>query len=423
MILRKVVVLFCCFWSFTVVGQTNIKAMFYNLLNYDNDFESRSKTPYLKSIIESVEPDLFMVCELRSETASNYMFDNALVNHNPDFKKAPYRNSESPATSLLQMVYYNSSKLILESTNVIPTITRDINHYTFVVNSKNSQQNPIKMEVFVTHLKASRGAQNRQKRLASIENFVWELEKLPKNSNIIFAGDFNFYTSNEEGFLKLIDEVNSIKIIDPINRLCPTFPNDGKDYFDEDFDATYFWNNSTFADVHSQSTRSSSLSDGSGGGMDDRFDFIMISENLKDNNPITYKPHSYKTIGNNGNCYNSFVSNSSCSGEYSQNLRNALFNFSDHLPITIDLEVTSTLSIKNLSSFKIVNSNLVQNNLTLEIKNSHINQIHIYNQLGQKLKTVFLNNQKQLTVNLESFSKGVYYISANSLKPKKFIKI
>jgi len=423
MLVRKVSLFLFCFWSVLLLGQTNIKAMFYNTLNYNSDTESKDRTPHLKTILETVQPDLFMVCEIKNETASNYLYSNAILPFKQSFEKAPFKYSQSPATNLLQMVYYNSDKLTLEQTSVIPTQIRDINHYTFTINTKSNNSNPIKIEVFVTHLKASRGQDNRAKRNSSAITFIRELDRLPKDSYVLFAGDFNFYTSNESGFQTIIDDSNPIKIIDPINRLCPAFPDDRRDYFDENYDSTYFWNNNSFSDVHSQSTRTSSLSDGSGGGMDDRFDFIMISENLKNNKDLYYKTESYKTIGNNGNCYNSFVSNASCSGEFSKELRDAQYQFSDHLPITLDLELAKTLSFQKTATIKFLNSNVVKYFLSIQISNQNVKMITIYNHLGQKVKSIEINNQKEITINLTSFSKGVYYLSANSLEPKKIIKI
>jgi len=424
MVLKKSFILFFLAWSLSFLGQTSIKTMFYNVLNYDSNLESRTRTQHLKTILDTVAPDLFMVCELKNEVASNYLFQNAILPHNSNFTKAPFQFSKSPATGLLQMVYYNETKLILENAAIIPTNVRDINHYTFILNTINKETNPIKIEVFVTHLKASRGASNRRERLFSIESFINELEKLPVNSNIIFAGDFNFYTSNEEGFLTLIDESNYINIVDPINRLCLPFPDDGRDYFGDDYDATYFWNNSSFADVHSQSTRTSPLDDGSGGGMDDRFDFILVSKNLTNASLLSYKENSYKTIGNNGNCYNSFVNSSSCSGTYSQSLRDALHQFSDHLPITLTIQTQeTTLSSEEINTIKFINSNIARNHLRIQLKNKEIRTINIYNQLGQKIKTINTHNQQEIYINLESFSTGIYYLSANNIKPQKFLKI
>ncbi len=399
-------------------GQTRIKTMFYNTLNYNSNAESEARTPHLKTILDEVKPDLFMVCELKNETASNYLFNNAIVTSNPSFKKADFNTSRSPATDLLQMVYYNADKLTLEFNEVIPTGIRDINHYTLKLKTASETR----IEVFVTHLKASRGIDNRQKREESIEIFTRQLDRLPQDAYVIFAGDFNFYTSNEEGFLKLIDENNPIQIIDPINRLCPSFPDDGKDYYDVDYDNTYFWNNSSFSDVHSQSTRSSQLNgDGAGGGMDDRFDFIMLSKNLTENTEMKFVNNSYKTIGNNRNCYNSFVSNTTCTGEFSQNLRNALFNFSDHLPIVLELENQQNI-LSNYTYVKKLNFSIKHQELKLKI-DKNIKEIKIYNTLGKVVFTSKNINSNETVIHLNILKSGLYFLKVDDYKVAKFLKI
>lgn len=422
--IKKNILFLLLFYGFSINSQTTVKTMFYNLLNYDSDFNSQNRTPYLSTILQNVQPDLFMVCELKNETASNYLFNNAVLPNNTDFKKAEFRYSNSAATGLLQMVYYNSKKLILESSNVVPTNIRDINHYTFKLNTENADIEPITLEVFVTHLKASSGNTNREKRLNSIQDFNNYLEKFREDANIIFAGDFNFYTSNEEGFQELIDPNNAIQIVDPVNRLCPVFPDDNKDYFDDDYNSTYFWNNSSFADVHSQSTRNSQVNgDGAGGGMDDRFDFIMMSKNFTTSSDFYYVNDSYKTIGNNGNCYNSYVSNTNCTGTFSQELRNALYNFSDHLPIVMEIETPkNTLSIpKNYQPVSFINTNIVTNNVTLAVKEK-VNSIIIYNQLGQIIYQTKNINQDKLNIDTSTFSKGIYYLKTDAYQPLKFVK-
>ncbi|MDP5093072.1 MAG: hypothetical protein NWQ17_07160 [Polaribacter sp.] len=424
--LRKQLIVVLVILSSCLYAQTRIKTLFYNTLNYTIDIVSQEKTPHLQIILETIQPDLFMICEIKNEPASNYLFENAILPFNANFKKAPYKVVQSPAKDLSQMVYYNSVKLTLITNQVIVTNVRDINHYTFKINTENNETTPIKIEVFVSHLKASTGFNNRMDRLEAVAHFVRELDKLPSDSNILFAGDFNFYTSNEEGFLKLIDASNSIKMIDPINRLCPPFPENDIDYFDENnFNNTYFWNNASFADVHSQSTRTSQVNgDGAGGGMDDRFDFIMMSENLKTNPKLYFVENSYKTIGNNNNCYNSSVNNTDCTGEYSQNLRDALYFFSDHLPISLDLETPeNTLSIKeNIIPIKFIGSNLVSDFLSLHLS-EEIKSIFIYNHLGQKVFESKNNQKTDLKIATSGFSKGLYYLKTDTHKPLKFIKI
>ena len=420
---RKFYFLLLLLFSFGLQSQTKVKTMFYNVLNYDGGLESNNRTIHLKNILDNVAPDLFLVCELKDEIGSNYLFNNAVLPHNNNFKKAPFLISENNPT-LLQMAYYNSEKLILENTEAIQTSLRDINHYTFKLKTENLDSNPIYLEVFVTHLKASRGVSNRLRRLSSVEDFINQLSRIPSDRHILFAGDFNFYTSNEEGFQKLIDNVHPINIVDPINRPCPTFPNDNRDYFDEDYDSTYFWNNSSFADVHSQSTRSTGLTDGAGGGMDDRFDFIMMSENFNTSSNLYYKQGSYKAIGNNGNCYNSSVNDTDCTGDYSLALREALYQFSDHLPIVMEMESPeNTLSIDNdYQPFSFLGTNISRDVLFLNLKEK-INHLKIYNQLGQIVFQQQEIGPKKIRIDINKYSKGVYYIKIDTFKILKFLKI
>ena len=428
---RTFVFLFFYLFIFQSFGQTRIKTMMYNVLNYSSDEVSQSKTPYLITILDEVHPDLLMVCELVDETGSNYLFENAIIPHNSNFEKATFEENQSGGSDLQQMVYYNTQKLILEESRVITADTRDINQYTFKINTENANTNPIILDVFVTHLKASSGYNNRQRRLNSIQSFIDFTDQIPSDRHVLFAGDFNFYTSNEEGYQYLIDDRNPIVFIDPINRPAPPFPNDGIDYFDN-YDSTYFWNNSSFADIHSQSTRTSNsgLIDDSGstGGLDDRFDFIMMSENFNTSSDLFYVNNSYQTIGNNGNCYNSYINNSNCNGIFSQTLRDALIEFSDHLPIVMEIETPqNTLSTDSYSKSYFFSSNITKNYLELSIPsnldNSHL---YIYNSNGQLIQTVPINNTIDhiITIDVKHLSNGIYYLSLPNLDtPLKFVKI
>ena len=60
-------------------GQTRIKAMMYNVLNYSDSEVSRNKTHFLSTILGEVKPDLFMVCEMIDEIGSNYLFENSII--------------------------------------------------------------------------------------------------------------------------------------------------------------------------------------------------------------------------------------------------------------------------------------------------------------------------------------------------------
>ena len=432
---RTVLFLFLVLFTTLNYGQTRIKAMMYNILNYSDSEVSQNKTPFLSTILNEVNPDLLMVCEVVDEIGSDYLFENAIIPFNEDFEKAPFEENQSGSNSLQQMVYYNSKKLILEESRVITADTRDINQYTFKINTENAESNPIRMEVFVTHLKASSGENNRDKRLTSIQSFVSYTNTIANDSYVLFAGDFNFYTSNEEGYQYLIDDRNPIIMIDPIDRPATPFPEDPNiadpfEYYNSS--SIYFWRNNSFADIHTQSTRTSNsgLIDDSGstGGLDDRFDFIMMSENFNTSSDLFYVNDSYQEIGNNGNCYNSFLSNTNCSGTYSQTLRNALIEFSDHLPVVMEIETPeNTLSTEVVSTIKFVESNSTQDYLNIFLTdNLDKNNIKIYTTNGQliQVKTKANTSDNSLMIDVRHLSKGIYYLSHQKLKsPLKFIKI
>lgn len=420
------------FWGFVlvvqfVIGQTKIKTVFYNLLQYDNNQYSRDKTPSLKIVLDELNPDLFLVCELKNEAASDYLFTHAIKAHNFDFEKAIFRQSQSPATDLLQMAYYNSKKLILQSTEVIPTGIRDINHYTFKLNTDDESANSQFIEVYVTHLKASTGPENRLKRLQSAEIFARELDRISPDSFVIFAGDFNFYSSNEEGYQKILDKNNAIQLIDPIDRPCLPFPENIPPNIDPftlyASDSEYFWRNSSFSDIHSQSTRNGSWNgEGSGGGMDDRFDFILLSNNFLNSSNLFYVTQSYQTIGNNGNCYNSYVSNPSCTGGYSAALRNALFDFSDHLPIYLEIESpANTLSTQSYNQIKFISSNVSRDFIEIHPMDFQ-KEFFIYNHLGQVIHKL-TSEEEKIRIDIRSYPQGLYFIRAKNSLPKKFIKL
>lgn len=148
-----------------------------------------------------------------------------------------------------------------------------------------------------------------------------------------------------------------------------------------------------------------------------------MSKNFTTNNKLIYKEGSYKTIGNNTNCYNSYVSNSNCSGTYTQELRNALYYFSDHLPISIDLEFkNNSLSLNTEDQFTILNSNVVHESLTIQIKNP-VHQVLVYNQLGQIVLDTEHVNSEILKIDISHFKKGVYYVKIDKFKVQKIIKI
>ncbi len=397
-------------------AQENFKLMFYNLLNFPLEDAVPNRLQYLELILDDYRPDLFMVCELNNESGGNTIL-NSLQFINPDYQSATFMLNTSDDTisdqnDLQQLLYYDSSKFSLESQTIVTTIFRDFNHYRLLLNTIEQDTDPIFVDVIVCHLKASSGTENQSLRAQMVEDLEAYLDTIPEDSNIVLAGDFNVYTQSEPAFQALIDNANNIRFIDPANRIGS------------------WHNNANYIDVMTQSTRTETGFGGTTGGFDDRFDFIMTSENMATNPKLSFIEDSYGVYGNNANinCYNQAINSSDCAGtDYSSFIRNALHNFSDHLPVTLELQTNQSLSIKELvaeSGIVIKGSTIVDDSLQLSVDSSLQNQIQlcVFNSLGQLLQTVDVNNSL-IAVDTSQFTDGIYYITSKKLQfePLKFI--
>lgn len=404
--------------SIHTFSQTRIKVMTYNLMHFpstlvddDGDGTFTERTPVLKEILDTYQPDLFSVCELGTEEGADMILQTALQTDDNRYDRANFvYNQSSTDNTLQQLVFYNTKKLTLVSQDVIQTNIRDINHYTFQINYN---VEAIYLDVFVTHLKSSTGSDNVLKRLQMVQEFTNYLTNLPQDRFVIFTGDFNLYTSTESAYQEILDSTNAIVMVDPI-------------------DSPGSWsNNYTFAPIHTQSplTTRDQFNNGDGitGGLDDRFDFIMVSENLMSDPKLKYVTNTYKAYGNNGNCYNSYISNPDCSGDFSQELRNLLFNMSDHIPVVMELETPYALSTNEVTSrnfIKFGSSNVSSDIIILSISDDYLHKTYqIINQLGQTVKTSSFEEQR-VNIDISHFASGLYFIkSANGETPLKFIKL
>lgn len=142
--------------------------------------------------------------------------------------------------------------------------------------------------------------------------------------NYILTGDFNVDDSFESSFQELINHSNpAINFYDPLNQLG-------------------VWHvNSSFAGIHTQSTRSSNTNSGcfAGGGMDDRFDFLLSSNDaLNGYKGVQYVPASALALGQDGTFYNQEMPQTG-NLLVPDSVSISLYNMSDHLPVLADFEV------------------------------------------------------------------------------------
>lgn len=306
-------------------GTDTFRVMQYNLLNYaDVDNPVSYKNPRLQTIINHVSPDIFGANEIaRGSQNPGSLLNNVL---GADWEMGSYMNTRNSLQA--NMLFWKKSKFGLSGQRSIVSQTRDIIAFKLYYKDAGLAQthDTTFLTVIVAHLKAGSYAQDSLDRIAEtavVANYL----NGEGPGNYLFMGDMNVYTASEGCYQNLVGGSNAAtKLYDPVNR-------PGR------------WNgNSSFADIHSQSTRKVALSDGGvTGGLDDRFDQILISGPVKDNGRrIQYLASSYKVIGQDGNHFNKGLLDNPANSSVPSTVLQALYEMSDHLPVTAKFVVQKT---------------------------------------------------------------------------------
>lgn len=405
--MNKIFIILGWLVTFNIVAQTNIKVMSYNLLQYPSGTNSDRKDE-LRYVLNTYHPDILIAVELEDETGADEVLNYCLGTQ--DYAMGSFIYNQSGSYFLQQMVYYNKHKFAMTYETAIISQVRDINHYRLQLRN-NDPNNPVVLEIYAAHLKASQGAQNENIRNQMAHDFTDDLQNLPASSFVIFAGDFNLYYANEPAYQEIIDPSNAIVMIDPINR------------------PGYWHNNASFSDIHSQATHRYSSNNFVGGGLNDRFDFIMVSQNMTTSPLLHNVSGTYASYGNNGNCYNKSINDNSCAGAtYDTTLRNHLYNMSDHLPVVMELEsnqnVVGIPQRDNDLQLYIEQGNIVRNNLIINGKYKYLTEFEIVNSIGQIIYTT-TNYQLGEIIDVSHLQTGLYFVhlkQGNKSKIIKFVK-
>nr|WP_252730405.1 T9SS type A sorting domain-containing protein [Lacinutrix sp. C3R15] len=159
-----------------------------------------------------------------------------------------------------------------------------------------------------------------------------------------------------------------------------------------------------------------------------------------ENSDVFFVENSYQVFGNNANvnCYNQEINSANCAEDsnpnttdYSLEIRESLYNFSDHLPVTLQIQTNQQfLSIPEYITsnyYEIIGTNIISNTLNLQTNNQEINnkKLNIFNTLGQLVKTIRLNNTKTHYIDVSNLTNGIYYIVTPNFnkEPLKFVKV
>lgn len=388
-------------------GQHKARIMTYNILNY-TDYDNDNRNIYYKKIIEAAKPDILVLQEIKTANSVSQFLSKVLSSK---YKAGTFIPNQAINETNNAIFYKDSLFTFLANYPVVitadpGTTERDISEFKLVHNfSKDT------IIIYSAHLKSSPGTTNEQRRLKEVTTLRARTATLSDKSYYIIVGDFNLYSSFEPAYLKLTDAESKGYFVDP----RPIYG---------------VFNNSIYASHHTQSTRWPNLPDGgSPGGLDDRFDFILISPSLQGNNRVKYIDDSYTVFGNDGQHFDRSI-NDAGNAAVGQEIADALYYGSDHLPVFADFDfgTFSNLSDEPLISDK---TELYQNypnpfnpstTISYRISEAGYVKIKLLNVLGQEVKTL-VNEYKpagiynyQLRMENGELPSGIYFYSLSSEK-------
>lgn len=330
------VFLLLTFGSVPILAQDTVRVCTYNLLRFGGDDTARVES--FRRVLNQIEPTILLVQEITSEDGFLlFRYEVAAKLETPLLARVIYDQEGDTWTA----VYYDPERVTLIDTRQFDRlVTRSLTSYTFQVHGTEDT-----IVGVTAHFKAGDTPEDRDRRLLEARTLrIGEFNRILEepdwftagdDSLFFFAGDLNVYDADEPAYRVLtLPELDS-------NEFSKPLPERSTVLYDPIQRPGDWHNNADFADLHSQSTRARQFGGGVSGGMDDRFDQILVSEYML---PFV-DSSSYTTFGNDGNHFNDSINaptNTAVSAEIAQ----ALHDASDHLPVFVDFVFGGVMSVE-----------------------------------------------------------------------------
>ncbi len=406
---------FLCFSFLLTLGLSaqytdNIRVMTYNLLQYGvtagpncTPSTVTSKNAWLNIILGYYKPDLLSVNELRWNGNNAYALNiktNVLNNYNAAMNITTAGNSVS--SDIGNMLFYNNNKFGYLSHTAITGNVRDIDVYELYHKTATTAGDTTRLWVISCHLKAGNTSPDAAQRSNMATDIMAWIAAQPNIQNYIVMGDLNLYSNSEAAYQTFLDANNPQRFYDPSG-------------------ITTGWQGSSFKNIHTQCPSTSSANCFSGGGLDDRFDFILMSDAIKNNTAkISYKANSYRTFGNDGVSYNTDL-NCALTTSIPSTVCNALTLNSDHLPVIMELQIATTVATESAVlqgvELNILGNPVSGNDLTIQLvlaENSpETYRLFVIDMMGKEIMADnFSASSPNMTQNIpiSALSNGLYHL-------------
>lgn len=371
-------------------AQEQARVMTYNLLKYPL-YDASTRNGYFKIIVDDIKPDILVCQEVESSTGMESFLSNVMGDK---FKAGKFINGYDTDN----VIFYRDSLFTLVNVSSYTTDLRNIAKYEL--------QHKItghKFYLFSLHLKAGNESSDIDQRQAEAKVLRKRSDFLDDGSYFMVMGDFNIYNSSEPAFQTILEQSTRGYFVDPINK------------------KGNWHSNSYFSEIHTQATRSTKIASqefSASGGLDDRFDMILVSRTIMDNGGITYIPGTYQAAGNDGNHFNKSIKILP-NGLVDDDVAEALYYASDHLPIYADFEFESSTDVADdiLPNGFSLDQNYPNpfnpsTNISFSLQKGEYVKLIVYNMLGEEVALLFEGysnpGKHTFTFDASKLSSGIY---------------
>ncbi len=319
-IIRRAAAVLCLVVALSAAPAAAVRVCTYNILNFPGS-DGSTRVDDFRTVLEEVDADVLVVQEMLSQSGVN-QFLNEVMNYSTPglYAAGPFVNGPDTDNAL----FYKPAVVEFVSHQEIATSLRNISEYVLRPVGYSSEASEFR--VYSLHLKAGATSSDQDRRLSEATTLREHLNDLPPGSAFMVAGDLNIRASTEDAYQKLVgsEADNDGRSKDPIDR-----PGTWHD-------------NSAFADIHTQSTRTTAFGGGATGGLDDRFDQILISYALADGEGMDFIPGTHVAYGNDGLHLNVAI-NYGTNYAVGPVIADALHQASDHIPLYADFQVPAKI--------------------------------------------------------------------------------
>lgn len=327
-------ILVCSSCLFATSSARAVRIMVYNTLRYPGSTIDPARKLAFQNIVSDIGPDMLIAVEIEDNIKAAFLFIDILEVLEPgEWTFSPF----STLGDLSVVVYFKTAVFddLLGAVNITGD-PRDSRRWHYGLDGYTSNEAtfyPIGM-----HFKAGSTPTDAARRASTANN-------ARNNSNTFFSptdrwfycGDLNLQDTTEAAYIALTGNQadNDGQAVDPLNPTLAFQP---------------WHNNVVFRFFHTQSTRTANLGDGGAtGGLDDRFDFILMSSQLMGTTGLSYIPGSFREYGNDGLHFNLAINTAPTNADVGQALADDLHIASDHLPILMDLQIPAKVSADQAS--------------------------------------------------------------------------